>query len=133
MRCSVYKDILADKIGFLVYVSLDTIQAEVGMRTFHMCIAAIALATSPAMAFECTIGKGASIYDGAPGGKLRAEPRDDAPIIAKLNAGMAAVAVLEVAPTCRLPKGWVRADHNGKSGYVRESDLRPRLRPGLPE
>ncbi|WP_146255495.1 SH3 domain-containing protein [Azospirillum sp. TSA6c] len=124
----VYKDILDDKTGFLVYEMLTATQPEACMRTLLMSIAAITLATSPAMAFECPVGKGASVYDGVPGGKLRTEPRDDARVISGLKNGMA-VAVLEVKPACRLPNGWVRVDHDGKSGYVRESDLRPRIRP----
>jgi hypothetical protein len=129
----VHKDILGDTLGILVYEALNATQPEAAMRTFHLCIAAITLAASPALAFECPVGKGASIYGGAPGGILRAEPRADAPVVAKFKGGTAAVAVLEVASACRLPKGWVRADVNGKSGYIRETELRPRARPGMPE
>lgn len=101
------------------------------MRLYAVCVVA-ALTSSPALAFDCPVGKGASVYDGVQGKRLRLEPRDDALVVTTLN-GVAAVVVLEVSPDCRLPRGWARADHNGKSGYVREADLRPRVRPGMPE
>lgn len=93
---------------------------------------ALSMVSAPALAFTCPVGKGAEIYDGAKGAKLYAEPRDGASVVTKIDP-VAAVAVLETKKDCRLPKGWLRADHKDKSGYVREADLRPRVRFGMPE
>ncbi|WP_372399842.1 SH3 domain-containing protein [Azospirillum sp. HJ39] len=101
------------------------------MRRIVLC-AALSVVSAPVFAFDCPIGRGAEIYDGAQGAKLYAEPRDGAPVVTKIDP-VAAVAVLETKKDCRLPKGWLRADHKDKSGYVREADLRPRVRFGMPE
>lgn len=92
----------------------------------------ICMISAPALAFECPVGRGAEIYDGVPGARLFAEPRDGAPVVARFD-GVAAVAVLEITKECRLPKGWLRADHRNKSGYARASDLKPRVQFGMPE
>lgn len=97
-----------------------------------MAAAVMLLIPSIANAIECPVGRGADIQSGVKGARVYAEPRETARVLGRLD-GVGAVAVREPTPACRMPKGWARADHMGLSGYVREADLRPRVRFGMPE